>query len=64
MTLFTAVQVGELEGLVINQDQDRFPRSEEGIESVLRGRGLGHGLYSDCDLVVCRPDIAYLLRGD
>ena len=41
-----AVQVGELEGLVIDQDQDRLRRGKEGVEAVLGGNGLGHGRHS------------------
>jgi hypothetical protein len=36
-----AVQVGELEGLVIDQDQDRLLRGKEGVQAGLGGRWTG-----------------------
>jgi hypothetical protein len=36
-----AVQVGELEGLVIDQDQDRILRGKEGVQAGLGGRWTG-----------------------
>ena len=41
-----AVQVGELERLVIDQDQDGIRRVEEGAKAVLEGGGLGHRICS------------------
>src|SRR5215213_6882750 len=43
---FVAVQIGELEGLVIDQDQDRLLWGQQGIQAVLEDWGLGHGVHS------------------
>src|SRR6185369_11325734 len=41
-----AVQIGKLEGLVVDQDQDRLLGGKEGVEAVLEGKGLVHGGHS------------------
>jgi hypothetical protein len=54
--------VGELEGLVIDQDQDRPLRGKEGVQAGLGGDGLGHGRHSAlrfrCSRLGYRPFIA------
>ena len=50
-----AVQVGELKGLVIDQDQDRLLRGEEGAQAGLGGDGLGHRRHSGLGLRSSRP---------
>ena len=37
-----AMQVGELERLVIDQDEDGLLRGEESVQAVLEGGRLGH----------------------
>ena len=49
-----AVQVGELERLVVDQDQHGLLRGEQGVEAVLEGGGLGHGVHSGWGFVVSR----------
>jgi DNA-binding MarR family transcriptional regulator len=41
-----AVQIGELEGLVVDQDQHGLLRGQEGVQAGLAGYGLGHRGYS------------------
>ena len=50
-----AVQVGELKGLVIDQDQDRLLRGKEGVQAGLGGDGLGHRSHSGLRLRSLRP---------
>ena len=45
-----AVQVGELKGLVVDQDQHRLFRGQEGVQAVLEDWGLGHGVHSGLGL--------------
>ena len=41
-----AVQVGELKGLVVDQDQHRLVRCQQGVQAVLQDGGLGHVVRS------------------
>ena len=41
-----AVQVGKLEGLVIDQDQHQFLRGQKGVQAVLDRGCLGHVRHS------------------
>jgi hypothetical protein len=40
------VQIGELEWLVVDQDQDELLGSEESVKAVPKGDGLRHGRHS------------------
>jgi hypothetical protein len=41
-----------LKGLVVDQDEDRFLRGQEGVEAVLEDWGLGHGIHSGLGLAL------------
>jgi hypothetical protein len=58
------LQVGELEGLVIHQDQDRLLRAKEHVQAGVGGSGLGQGVAPGSDCVIRAPDIARLLLHD
>jgi hypothetical protein len=59
------VQIGELEWLVVDQDQHGLLGSEESVKAVLEGDGLRHGRHSGFEDFVARGvDIAALLVHD
>ena len=52
------VQVGELEGLVIDQDQDRLLRGKEGVRAGLGGDGLGSRASLGIEIALFAPWIS------
>jgi hypothetical protein len=59
------VEIGELERLVVDQDQNALLGGEESVQAVLWGAGLGHGGHSGfLRFVVRGVDIACSLVHD